>query len=45
MPIGIAITKGDPEFRSWLEAVIAQMQGKIDAAIEKYSSLEYMLPK
>ncbi len=45
VPIGIAITKGDPEFRSWLEAVIAQMQGKIDAAIEKYSSLEYMLPK
>ena len=45
VPIGIAVTKGDPEFKRWLETTIAQMQPKIDAAIEKYSSLEYMLPK
>lgn len=45
VPIGIAISKGDPVFEAWLQAVIAQMQGKIDAAITKYSSLEYMLAK
>jgi polar amino acid transport system substrate-binding protein len=45
VPIGIAITKGDPVFAAWLQAAITQMQGKIDAAITKYSSLEYMLAK
>jgi polar amino acid transport system substrate-binding protein len=45
VPIGIAISKGDPAFEAWLQAVIAQMQGKIDAAITKYSSLDYMLAK
>jgi polar amino acid transport system substrate-binding protein len=45
VPIGIAITKGDPVFAAWLQASITQMQGKIDAAITKYSSLEYMLAK
>jgi polar amino acid transport system substrate-binding protein len=45
VPIGIAIAKGDPVFAAWLQAAIAQMQRKIDAAITKYSSLEYMLAK
>lgn len=45
VPIGIAISKGDLAFEAWLQAVIAQMQPKIDAAITKYSSLDYMLQK
>jgi polar amino acid transport system substrate-binding protein len=45
VPIGIAIVKGDPTFEAWLTAAVAQLQGKIDAAITKYSSLDYMLGK
>jgi ABC-type amino acid transport substrate-binding protein len=45
VPIGIAISKGDPVFEAWLHAAIAQMQVTIDAAITKYSSLDYMLAK
>ncbi|MEO8305200.1 MAG: transporter substrate-binding domain-containing protein [Betaproteobacteria bacterium] len=43
--IGMALAKGDPEFKKYLEAVVAEMQPAINASIEKYSSLEYMLPK
>ena len=45
VPIGIAIVKADPAFEAWLTAAVAQLQGKIDAAITKYSSLDYMLGK
>ena len=44
-PIGMAFAKGDPALKKYLEAVVAEMQPAINASIEKYSSLEYMLPK
>ena len=44
-PIGMALAKGDPALKKYLEAPVAEMQPAIDASIEKYSSLEYMLPK
>ena len=44
-PSGMAFAKGDPEFKKYLEAVVAEMQPAIDASIKKYSSLEYMPPK
>jgi len=44
-PIGMAFAKGDPALQRFLEAMVAEMQPQINASIEKYSSLEYMLPK
>ena len=41
-PIGMAFNYGDAEFKSFLEAVVADMQPQIDAAIVKYSSTAYM---
>ena len=41
-PIGMAFNYGDAEFKSFLEAVVADMQPQIDAAIVKYSSAAYM---
>jgi polar amino acid transport system substrate-binding protein len=44
-PIGMAFAKGDPALQRFLEAIVVEMQPEINASIEKYSSLEYMLPK
>ena len=41
----MAFAKGDLELQRFLEAVVGEMQPEINASIEKYSSLEYMLPK
>ncbi len=42
-PIGMAFNYGDPEFKKFLEAVVADMQAQINASIIKYSAIEYML--
>ncbi len=44
-PIGMAFAKGDPVLEKYLTAFVAEQQPQIDAAIVKYSSLDYMLPK
>jgi polar amino acid transport system substrate-binding protein len=44
-PIGMAFAKGDPALANFLTAFVAEHQSQIDAAIVKYSSLDYMLPK
>ncbi len=44
-PIGMAFAKGDPALQKFLTSVVAEMQPAINASIDKYSSLEYMLPK
>ncbi len=41
-PIGMAFNYGDPEFKTFLEAVVADMQDQIDDAIVKYSASSYM---
>jgi len=43
IPIGMAIQKGDPAFKGFLEAVVASMQKDINDSILKYSSLDFML--
>jgi polar amino acid transport system substrate-binding protein len=44
-PIGMAFAKGDPALAKYLTAFVAEQQPQIDAAIVKYSSLDYMLPR
>lgn len=41
-PIGMAFNYGDAELKSFLEAVVADMQPQIDQAIVKYSATKYM---
>ena len=41
-PIGMAFNYGDAELKSFLEAVVADMQPQIDQAIVKYSGTKYM---
>lgn len=43
IPIGMGLQKGDPEFKGFLEAVVADMQKEINASILKHSDLEFML--
>jgi hypothetical protein len=40
--IGMAFNKEQPVFAKFLADVVADMQGDFDAAIVKYSALEYM---
>lgn len=42
-PLGMALPKGDPEFKKFLEAVVASIQTQLNASIVKHSSLESML--
>ncbi len=42
-PLGMALPKGDPEFKKFLEAVVASIQTELNASIVKHSSLESML--
>ena len=41
-PIGMAFNYGDAEFKTFLQAVVDDMQPQIDAAIVKYSASNYM---
>ena len=44
-PIGMAFNYGDPEFKTFLEAVVADMQDQIAAALVKYSDPKYIKPE
>ncbi len=41
-PIGMAFNYGDPEFKSMLEAIVADMQDQIAASMVKYSDPQYI---
>ena len=41
-PIGMAFNYGDPEFKTFLEAVVAAMQDQIAASLVKYSDPQYI---
>ena len=41
-PIGMAFNYGDAELKTFLEAVVAEMQGQIQASMVKYSDPKYM---
>lgn len=41
-PVGMAFNYGDAQFKSFLEAVVADMKSDIEAAIVKYSAPKYM---
>jgi polar amino acid transport system substrate-binding protein len=41
-PMGMGIPYGDPVFKQFLEAVVADMKGETEALLRKYSQLEYM---
>ena len=41
-PIGMAFNYGDPEFKTFLEAVVADMQDQIEASMVKYSDPQYI---
>jgi ABC-type amino acid transport substrate-binding protein len=41
-PVGMAFNYGDPEFKTFLEAVVADMQDQIAAALVKYSDPKYI---
>ncbi len=41
-PIGMAFNYGDPEFKALLEAIVADMQQQIEAAMVKYSDPSYI---
>jgi polar amino acid transport system substrate-binding protein len=41
-PLGMALNYGDPEFKKFLQAIVADMQEQINASIVKYSSPEYL---
>ena len=41
-PIGMAFNYGDPEFKTFLEAVVADMQDQIAASLVKYSDPQYI---
>ena len=47
VPIGMAINYGDPEFKKFLEAVVADMKPQIKASLIKHRTiaLEYMLKR
>jgi hypothetical protein len=42
-PLGMALPKGDPEFKKFLEAVVASIQTELNASIARHSTLESML--
>jgi ABC-type amino acid transport substrate-binding protein len=41
-PVGMAFNYGDPEFKTFLEAVVADMQDQIQASMVKYSDPKYI---
>ena len=41
-PIGMAFNYGDPKFKAFLQAVVDDMQGDIEASIVKHSAPEFM---
>ena len=41
-PVGMAFNYGDPEFKAMLEAIVADMQGQIEASMVKYSDPQYI---
>ena len=44
-PIGMAFNYGDPEFKAFLEAVVADMQDQVAASLVKHSAPEYIKPE
>ena len=42
-PIGMGFNKKQPEFAKFLQAVVDDMKPEIQAALVKYSAVEYML--
>lgn len=43
--IGMGFVKGDPALQAFLQAVVDESKGEIEASLAKYGSLEYMMPK
>ena len=41
-PVGMAFNYGDPEFKTFLEAIVADMQDQIEASMVKYSDPKYI---
>lgn len=41
-PVGMAFNYGDPEFKTMLEAIVADMQDQISASMVKYSDPQYI---
>jgi ABC-type amino acid transport substrate-binding protein len=45
VPVGMAVLKGDPVFTKFLTDVVNSMEKEIAAAVQKYSSPEFMIRK